>query len=198
MFVERKLNPTTHVVELWTCDWENVAGQPARKQYLAKIGDEQSIVADASKMTEESAICWSYGRTLGNIAVFNQSLLGRFPDKAGKDATLPCDFVNAGKFRHGANRWWCRTHQAHWGTVADLESYAAAGVMTCGAHGQAMNYVVSPFVLDLEAYAEVGIWCSMPAAISTWDIRARPPRIHVHVRPEAGGICQDGWYRKVI
>lgn len=187
MFVERRLNPATHVVELWTCDWENVAGQAARKQYVAKIGDEQPLTADGEAMAEAAAICWSYGRTLGNIAVYNQSLLGSFPDKVGNDAILPCDFVNAGKFRHGANRWWCRTHQAHWGTVADLEAYAAAGVMTCGAHGQAMNYVVSPFVLDLEAYAEVGIWCSMPAAVSTWEIRPRPPRIHVHVRAEAGG-----------
>lgn len=27
----------------------------------------------------------------------------------------------------------------------------------------------------------------MPAAISTWDIKKRPPRIHVHVRPKANG-----------
>ncbi len=182
------MSPTGRAIELWTCEWENVVGEPARKVYLAKIGDEQPLVADAGAlMNEAAAICWSYGRTLGNIAVFNQSMLGSFPASAGNDAILPCDFVNAGKFRHGANRWWCRTHQSHWGTKADLESYARSSVMTCAEHTQPMNYVVSPFVIDIEKFAEVGIWCSMPAAISTWPILPRPPRIHVHVRAVAGG-----------
>jgi len=188
MFVERKLNPTTHVVELWTCEWENVVGQPARKVPLSKIGDEQPAKDDGKAvMSEASAICWSYGRTLGNIAVFNQSMLGSFPAAAGNDATLPCDIVGAGKFRHGANRWWCRTHQSYWGTVADIEALSTAGVMVCAQRAQTMSYVVAPFTIDLSKHAEVGIWCSLSAAIATTDIRPRAPRIHVHVREEHGG-----------
>ena len=75
-------------------------------------------------VTEEPAICWAYGRTLGNIAVFSPMIVGNFPSKRGSDAVLPCDFVTAGKFRNGAARWWCRTHQTHWGTKADEEAYS--------------------------------------------------------------------------
>jgi hypothetical protein len=41
--------------------------------------------------------------------------------------------------------------------------------------------------VNVTGSAEVGIWCSMPAALSTKPIVTRPPKIHVHVRPLAGG-----------
>lgn len=188
MFVERRINPSTQTIELWWCDWEKNASAGAKKVYISKIADEvnaQGVQLDS--VTEESAICWAYGRTLGNIAVFSPMLLGSFPEKSGSDALLPCDFVTAGKFRHGAPRWWCRTHQTHWGTKADEEAYARFGEMRCAYHDQRLNYVVSPPVINLNEAEEVGIWCSMPAAISTVEIPKRPPRIHVHVRPKAGG-----------
>lgn len=186
MFIERKINPSSHAVELWRCEWENPEGAPARKVYLGKIGEEQPLIPEAAgAVTEAAAICWSYGRTLGNIAVFSESLLGRFPERAGDDALLPCDFVNAGKFRHGAERWWCRTHQTHWGTKGDQEALDRFGEMRCANHTQPMHYVVSPLALNLNDHAEVGIWCSMPAALSTVPIKPRPPRIHVHVREDA-------------
>jgi hypothetical protein len=189
MFVERKINPTTHAVELWKAEWENHPGQPARKVLLEKIADEQPLKPDPSHdMTRASAICWAYGRTLGNIAVFSPTVLGSFPTRQGDDATLPCDFVNAGKFRHGKPRWWCRTHQQHWGTKADYESYSQSDVMTCSNHGQVMNYVVAPYELNVADHAEVGVWCSMPAALSTQTgpLAPRAPRIHVHVRAQPG------------
>jgi hypothetical protein len=34
---------------------------------------------------------------------------------------------------------------------------------------------------------EVGLWCSLPAALSTHAIERRPPRLHLHVRPKSGG-----------
>jgi hypothetical protein len=71
MFVERKLNHADHTVELWRCEWENHAGGAAKKVYLEKIGVEQPVNPDTgAPMAEEPAICWSYGRTLGNIAVY--------------------------------------------------------------------------------------------------------------------------------
>ena len=187
MFVERRVNQAG-VVELWRCRWENLAGTPAKKTYVGKIGEEQPATPDPdTDATEQHAICWSYGRTLGNIAVFSPSLLGRFPAKSGDDAHLPCDFVHAGKFRMGTERWWCRTHQTHWGTKADILAFDQAGEMRCANHEQRMNYVVGPLTLSLADFEEVGIWCSMPAALSTFEIKKRPPRIHVHVRPEADG-----------
>ncbi len=137
-------------------------------------------------MHESPAICWSYGRTLGNIAVYSQSILGNFPGNAGTDAVLPCDIVSAGKFRHGVNRWWCRTHQVYWGTKADIESYSRIGKMICANHDQKMNYVVDPFELDPSDHYQVGIWCSMPAALSSRKMEKRTPKIHVHVREKAG------------
>lgn len=187
MFVERRVS-ASGAVELWRCEWENHPGVPAKKVFLSKIGDEQPATADPdTEATEQHAICWSYGRTLGNIAVFSPSLLGRFPGKSGNDAMLPCDFVHAGKFRMGTERWWCRTHQTHWGAKADLQAYDEFGEMRCANHDQRMNYVVGPLTLSLSDYAEVGVWCSMPAALSTFEVKKRAPRIHVHVRPDAAG-----------
>lgn len=188
MFIERRLNQSSDKIELWQCEWEKIGRAGARKLYLQKIGEEQPLVPEARNLVAAApAICWSYGRTLGNIAVVSPSLLGRFPEGAGDDARLPCDFVHAGKFRNGAERWWCRTHQTYWGSKADLESLERIGELVCANHDQTMSYVVSPLTINVSDYAEVGIWCSMPAALSTERIAQRPPKIHVHVRPEVGG-----------
>ena len=73
MFVERKINPSTQSIELWKCEWENHAGQPAKKVFIEKICDEQSVKQEAQgAMSQAPAICWSYGRTLGNIAVYTK------------------------------------------------------------------------------------------------------------------------------
>lgn len=187
MFVERRLNQATGAVELWWCEWEIRPGEPTRKVALSKIADEPELLKAEVEAAVQPAICWSYGRTLGNIAVFSETLKGCFKASEGTDAQLPCDFVKAGKFRHGAERWWCRTHQTYWGTKSDIQSYETAQEMTCSEHGQRMSYVVSPLTLNLREHDEVGVWCSMPAALSTEEIAPRPPRIHVHVRPKAGG-----------
>lgn len=190
MFVDRRINPATQAVEMWWCDWApNPGGTGSHKVFLSKIAEEAyATYVKMDDAVQQPAICWSYGRTIGNIAVFSEQLLGSFPAASGDDAVLPCDFVSAGKFRHGAPRWWCRTHQTHWGTIADEAAYSQSGEMRCGNHAQPMSYAVAPLTLDLGHHAEVGIWCSMPAALSSeGEIKARRPRIHVHVRPEAGG-----------
>jgi hypothetical protein len=186
MFVERRLNTATNTVELWWCEWAIDGIGPAKKVQISRISDEPTKVTAQDESTLQPAICWSYGRTVGNVAVFSPTLLGHFPGQEGDDALLLCDFVRAGKFRNGPPRWWCRTHQTYWGTKADIESYETTGEMCCSAHAQPMSYVLKPFTINLSEYDEVGIWCSMPAAISTEKIGKRPPRIHVHVRPKVG------------
>jgi hypothetical protein len=186
MFIERRINPSNGNIELWQCQWENSDIQAAKKVYLQKVCDEQPIDRNAEGgLSEQAAICWAYGRTLGNIAVISPTLLGHFTAKSGNDALLPCDFAHAGKFRHGADRLWCRTHQTHWGIKADIEALAQHGAMRCANHMQLMNYVVDPLTINLADHAEVGVWCSMPAALSTQEIKPRPPKIHVHVREKA-------------
>lgn len=45
-----------------------------------------------------------------------------------------------------------------------------------------MNYVTSPLEININDYAEVGIWCSLPAALSSDIIEKIKPKIHVHLR----------------
>lgn len=182
MFVERRLVPGSPQVELWECEWENRAGMQARKLFLRKIGDEQALLPDDGTALSRAAICWSYGRTLGNIAVFSPSLLGHFPDASGTDATLPCDFVHAGKYRNGVERWWCRTHQTHWGKKADQEAYSRSRRMACANHSQTMNYVVGPLELRVEEFGELAIWCDLPPALSSQPVARRPPTLLVRAR----------------
>jgi len=187
MFIERQLNPVTGSVELWWAVGDQT-GPQASSNVMSKIGDEQSLNFDANgSLPEAAAICWAHGRTLGNIEVRSPDLLAHFSSVHGDGAILPCDFVHAGKYRHGANRWWCRTHQSHWGIKADIYALRASGVFRCANHAQPMSYVVSPYTIDLESHAEVGIWCSLPAALSSSEIRPRAPKIHVHVRDKQHG-----------
>lgn len=186
MEVERIVAPSGRI-EMWTYEWDN-SQTPARKSNRTFVGYEQPVhTAQAQASVVREAICWSYGRTLGNIAVSSEQLLGTFPDRAGDDAILQCDIVAAGKMRNGKDRWWCRTHQRHWGTKADIADAAAHGVMRCSNHGQLMSYVVDPEHINIQEHAEVGIWCSMPPALThKGEPGPRRPKIHVHVRNAPG------------
>jgi len=186
MFVERRKNDATGTIELWQAQWE--PGPPSKKIFIKKICDDGDVqIVNSEAMAETIAVCWADDRTMGNIAVSSPEILGIFAGKQGSDAILPCEFVAAGKFRNGKMRLWCRTHQKHWGIKADHESLASTGEMHCANHVQGMNYVVDPYTLDVSNFKEVGIWCSLPAALSSEVILSRKPRIHVHCRPTKGG-----------
>lgn len=174
-------------IELWAYEWD-MTHAPARKVNRRFVGHEQPVqTTEDMAPVETEAICWSYGRTLGNITVSNEELLGLFPDRQGDDATLACDIVAAGKYRNGKERWWCRTHQSHWGRKADIADAAASEMVRCSNHAQPMSYIVEPRHIDVGAHAEVGIWCSMPPALThLGPAPRRRPRIHVHVRDAAG------------
>lgn len=186
MEVERIVAPGGRI-EMWTYEWDN-SQTPARKSNRTFVGYEQPVhTAQAQASVVREAICWSYGRTLGNIAVSSEQLLGTFPDSEGDDAILQCDIVAAGKMRNGKDRWWCRTHQRHWGTKADIADAAAHGVMRCSNHAQLMSYIVDPEHINIQEHAEVGIWCSMPPALThKGEPAPRRPKIHVHVRNAPG------------
>lgn len=184
-----------HRIEMWAYEWDT-ASTPKVKSNRKFLGYEQPIKVEQTDAQEaKEAICWSYGRTLGNIAVFSEEILGKFPDKKGDDAILTCDIVEAGKFRHGAKRWWCRTHQRHWGTKGDVAAALQLGGARCSNNQQPMSYVIDPPHIRLEDHAEVGIWCSLPPALTSAGLPPkRRPRVHVHVREVADGhkvIDQD-------
>lgn len=186
MEIERLIDANQRV-QMWAYEWD-LAQAPAKKINRRFIGFEQPVRnAQQQAAVLKEAICWSYGRTLGNITVSNEELLGRFPSSEGDDARLDCDIVAAGKMRNGKDRWWCRTHQKHWGTLADIADAAQNTVMRCSNHDQPMSYIVNPPHINIEDYAEVGIWCSMPPALThTGELVRRRPKIHVHVREKAG------------
>ena len=185
MEIERVINDGH--IEMWAFEWD-MSVTPARKTNRKLVGHEQPVrSAQDHAAIEREAICWSYGRTLGNITVSDEQLLGTFPGLEGDDAILRCDIVGAGKMRNGKERWWCRTHQRHWGTKADIADAAGSGVTRCSNHAQSMSYVIDPKHIKIQDHAEVGIWCSMPPALThKGEPVPRRPKIHVHVRNKPG------------
>jgi hypothetical protein len=184
MFYSRKLNRETGLVEVWECEWSNYGVGMAKKEFLRKRGNEDDIgmEMDHREFSAASAICWAPGRTIGNIAVSSEEVFGHFEGKGGDNAILPCHIIPCGKFRHGAKRWYCKTHQMHWGTLADVEALPASGEVQCSNHDMPMSYVVDPLVVDFNNFEEIGIWCSLPPALSSRKIEKRAPRVHVHKR----------------
>lgn len=182
MFKTRKYNKNTGKVELWAYDWDRRNGR-TQKRYLNKIEDDiDSGYASGDDLQPGSAVCWSFEGTMGNIAVNSAAILGRFDADSGTDAVLPCEIIKAGKFRHGAPRWYCRTHMVYWGTNADIEAQNSRsdeeGEIVCSNSTLKFSYVKNPLTIDLNEFSEVGIWCSLPPALSSRKIEKRDAKIH--------------------
>ena len=94
-------------------------------------------------MQERRGICWSHATTVGNIAVARGGMLRI------ADGRVACDFTPAGKYRNGAARWWCRTHQAYWGMKADLAAFDPARAKVCSKHADPLEVALDPLVLDM-------------------------------------------------
>ncbi len=154
------------------------------------LGVEEPV-APLNSMTEEFAVVWAEGRTLGNAVPFSERVKGQFPEEdSGLGVILPCDIVQCGKFRNGKPRWWCRTHQVHWGVKADLQQAAQGdGGIRCSNALQPMNYIKNPLVINPEEYAGgIGIWAALPTAINTTDEPdLEEVAIHIHARPQLQG-----------
>lgn len=179
MFKTRRYNKSTERVEIWTYEWVRDSGT-SHKRFIDKVGEDDGTAQ--LDLSPGQAICWSFEGTMGNIAVDTASVLGQFQDEEGDDALLPCNIVKAGKFRHGAPRWYCRTHMVYWGTKADKESCEDGSDIVCSNATMRFSYVKNPLELDLNAFDEVGIWCSLPVALSSLETSHPLPRVHVHAR----------------
>ncbi|NMG20832.1 hypothetical protein [Brasilonema bromeliae] len=162
------------------------------KTVVKKTLGVEEPAAPLNSMTEEFAVVWAENRTLGNAVPFSDRVTGQFPpENNGHGVILPCDIVECGKFRNGKLRWWCRTHQVHWGTKADIQqaSESEEGAIRCSNATQPMNYVKNPLILNPDDYAGgIGIWAALPTAINTTvypDLAN--VEVHVHVRPEPRG-----------
>src|SRR5574337_1072551 len=182
MFYSRRLNHETGVIEVWECEWSDPGTGMAKKQFIRKRCDEGQVESIPENYSAASAICCAPGRTIGNIAVNSEEVFGSFNGKSGDNAILPCHIIPCGKFRNGAPRWYCNTHQIHWGVKADLAAVPASGEITCSNHLMPMSYVVDPLTVEFSDFEEIGVWCSLPPAMSSEPITARAPKIHVHKR----------------
>lgn len=132
-------------------------------------------------MQERRGICWSHAGTVGNIAVAQAGtrLRGEF-DRALFD----CAFSPAGKYRNGAARWWCRTHQGYWGVKADLEALEAHGARRCRFGGDPLAFVLDPLVLDLRRFSSV-------------RIAASGAGMHVRAQPATASVGIDAFFRAI-
>jgi hypothetical protein len=182
MFYSRRINKDTQKVEVWECEWSNKGTGIAKKEYIRKIGDEEDIDFSHDDYNAADAVCWAPGRTIGNIAVSSEEAFGMFEGVSGDDAILPCQIIPAGKFRNGAKRWYCKTHQIHWGAKADYAAASESGEVRCSNHLTKMSYVINPLEIEFKDFEEIGIWCSLPPALSSEFIEKRAPKIHVHKR----------------
>lgn len=93
-------------------------------------------------------MCWPLQASTGDLAVTTHHVTGHFRAGAGQDAIVACDLRQAGKFRNGAARQWCRSHQCYWGTQADLASLQATQQQRCRQHASPMGYVLYPELFD--------------------------------------------------
>lgn len=189
LFHTRRINPQTNEVEVWECKWTNPPDGNPQKEFLKKVDNADLHEFSHEDYSTAAAICWAPGRTIGNIAVNSRELLGKFTGKSGGDAILPCQIIPCGKFRNGKERWYCKTHQVHWGTIADFaqSKISSDGEIECSSKNLKMNYVVNPFEIEFKDFEEIGIWCSMPKALSSKQIEKRAPKIHVHRRKKGVG-----------
>jgi hypothetical protein len=104
-----------------------------------------------------TGIAWPHGGTVGHITVTSALIRGSFPASQGNDGCVECRLAPAGKYRNGAPRAWCRTHQQYWGVKADLAAFEASGVYRCASHAAPMGYAIAPLLLDLGSHASIAI-----------------------------------------
>ena len=96
----------------------------------------------AESLVSRSAIAWSDTATVGHIAVSTLALSGQLAQ-----GRVDCSLAPCGKFRNGAPRWWCVSHQRHWGVKADL----ARADGRCRAAAQPLSVVLDPLVIECGA-----------------------------------------------
>ena len=149
------------------------------------------IVATLGKDSHISptAVLWSDSHTVGHLFLDkNDPLIPKVPLKSQGKIVLPCELHRVGKFRNGSPRWWCRTHQIHYGVKEDI----ARGY--CRNADVELRYARNPFTLTIEDYVGgIGIWAALPPFISinrqsTCTKHPHPILgIHVHCREEVEG-----------
>ncbi|MBC7454019.1 MAG: hypothetical protein H7335_09990 [Massilia sp.] len=139
-----------------------------------------------------AGICWPLRGTVGHATVPGNMMCGDFPAREGDDARVQCALTAAGKYRNGAARAWCRTHQQYWGVKADLAALGATGVQRCARHAEPMGYVVNPALVDVSVYSRVAIGCANDGALHVSAVPAADGATALHGRYKAIAVACAG------
>jgi hypothetical protein len=117
-------------------------------------------------------LAWSERSTVGHAVLTQGSSLYDLVASGKSGAkVLPCDLIDAGKFRHGAPRQWCKTHQCAFGVKADLERGR------CSSADIPVEVLKYPPVFN----GDLSVWFATKPAIFIGDRRRKfQEGIHVH------------------
>lgn len=143
-------------------------------------------------MQERSGVCWPHGGTVGRMSADSDRIRGHFAAHAGSDAVVCCELVDAGKFRNGAARAWCRTHLHYWGVKADLAALAATGLRQCARHADPLHYVLNPLCVNPRDHQSVTITLTSAA---TFSVTMIAPDGHHSGLTALLIACQPGLFR---
>jgi hypothetical protein len=143
-------------------------------------------------MQERSGVCWPHGGTVGRMSADSDRIRGHFAAHAGSDAVVCCELVDAGKFRNGAARAWCRTHLHYWGVKADLAALDATGLRQCARHADPLHYVLDPLCVDPRDYQSVTIAMTSEA---TFSVTITEPEQHYAAVSALLIACEPGLFR---
>lgn len=139
---------------------------------------------------KDLALVWSETSTVGHGVIDrHDSVFDEVMATKGTTAKVPCQLIEAGKFRNGAKRWWCQSHQCAYGTKADLAREC------CGSAGDEVTVLKNPpYIED----GDVAIWYACLPAIYLGDKRRKfSEGIHVH-RWEGGTKKVDATFPAVV
>ncbi len=136
-------------------------------------------------------ICWMHAGTVGNITPVDDLLHGNFAARDGDDAIVACALVAAGKYRNGAARAWCRTHQVYWGVKADLAALAHTGIRRCAQHAEPMAYALDAPLLDVARLAGLVIGCAGPNRLTVNLLEGRHAALAIDVAGAAIFTADD-------
>ena len=145
-------------------------------------------------MTQNAAgICWPRGGTVGRMTVDSTRIRGAFRATSGDDALVCCNLVAAGKYRNGASRSWCRTHQQYWGVKADLAALCATKRAHCARHAEPMSYLLDPVVIDMRNWQHVVIThCN--GLFNATATAAAGIAVHYASQPALAFACEPGLF----
>jgi len=155
---------------------------PEEGEHGIFLGYEQST-PDRQQARTGDAVCWADRPIMGGNYIYSPVVRAALEHNRGEDVELPCELIAAGRMRMGAPRWWCRTHQTHWGMKSDIARAAAEGMLRCANYKRLVSYAQHLRPVLISSYSEIVLSCILPPALtSSGALISSRPRIRVRIR----------------